>query len=200
MTVKTIHEIPREADLAAKARERKATQAYRDGLVLGLPMDWIRDSLVRSGECSREVADRLLDEVRNELKERTMIYRDLEVATTLERLETLYSLNMQKGDFRNALEVVRERARFTRAADFVKFTSCEEKRAEKPSELQKAITDLGPVGRERAAFFLKGIVGEAIEMAKRAEAGRRGQEQEGTRMPEDQGTTPKSDLGSGSST
>lgn len=196
MTVKTIPEIPREADLAAKARERKATQAYRDGLVLGLPMDWIRDSLVRSGECSREVADRLLDEVRNELKERTMIYRDLEVATTLERLETLYSLNMQKGDFRNALEVVRERTRFTRAADFVKFTSCEEKRAAEPSEMEKRIQDLTPAQRERLAYVLRGFIEEGITYARRVlEA-----EEEQARTGEVQVGGSKSNPGSGSST
>ena len=194
MTEKRIPEFPTETNVAAKAREWKATQAYRDGLLLGLPADRIRDSLVRSGECSREVADRLLAEVRDELREHTAVYRDLEVATTLERLELLYSLLMQKGDYRNALEVVLERARFTRAAEFVKFTSCEEKRAAEPSEFSKKIEALGPAGRERLSSALQGMAGEMIEHVQRMEAAK----QEQARIEKAQGPTSRPNPGSGS--
>ncbi len=195
MTEKKTPEFPAETNVAAKAREWKATQAYRDGLLLGLPADRIRDSLVRSGECSREVADRLLDEVRDELRKHTAVYRDLEVATTLERLELLYSLLMQKGDYRNVLEVVRERARFTRAAEFVKFTSCEEKRSAEPSEFSKKIEALGPVGREHLSNVLRKVVDGAIEMATRMQAG--DHEQEETEISEVEGTALKSNPASG---
>lgn len=97
---------------------------------------------------SEDALDARIKEEEDRLKrEAAIIDGELEVANILTRLELLFSLAMRDGDYKTALQVVQERAKFTGAAQHVRFSSRE--RRQPPSEFEKAMEDIGPVERER---------------------------------------------------
>ena len=89
-------------------------------LLTGFPAESLARTL--SGQ-----PDPQMEESLQKLRDRTLrearVEAGLEVATTLKRLEILWAAMMSEGDHAGALRVVQERARFTRAAEFVTHTT-----------------------------------------------------------------------------
>jgi len=77
---------------------------------------------------------------------------------------------MRNGECGTAPQMFRERARFTRAADFVEFTSSEEARQEKTPKYDQAFDDVGPVGRERPVRQMNARVLELARVIKQKNA------------------------------
>jgi len=92
----------------------------RSALMTGIPAETLARTLC--GE-----PDPQMEESLQNLRDRTLrearVEAGLEVATTLKRLEILWAAMMSEGDHAGALRVVQERARFTRAAEFVRHTT-----------------------------------------------------------------------------
>lgn len=124
-----------------------AHQAMRQALALGTSPDLLKEALVKGMGLSEEQVEAIIKEHRDQLKREASVDRDLEVANMLTCLTLLYNLAMQEGDYKTALNVLRERAHFTGATQFVKYSSGESNRL--PSEFEKALDEIGGMERER---------------------------------------------------
>ena len=80
----------------ARAVALQMARGIRNMLILGTPIEAVKSALVDSG-APKELAEKGVETVRDQLKREATIDRNLEVANTLERFEMLFSLAMQKG-------------------------------------------------------------------------------------------------------
>jgi hypothetical protein len=119
-----------EQEAVKREMARKVEQFLREGVLLGLPMEALAQALTSNGEPALQMEERIRV-LRESIQREAKVDPKLEVANTLKRLEILWAAMMSEGDHAGALRVVQERARFTRAADFVTHTTASDARRPK---------------------------------------------------------------------
>ena len=145
---------------------------HQEMLLGGSEGAWAK-ALIKAGMATPEQMDLARKTLRKDLKKKASVDRDLEVGTTLQRLEMLYVLLMEKGEYLGALAVVRERARFTGAEQFIKYPSPDETTSivNEPSPGYFAALDaMGPADREELVQDFEARVFARAEELHREEA------------------------------
>jgi hypothetical protein len=135
------------ADQEVKKREmaRKLEPFLRSALLAGVPAETLTRAL---GGQPDPQAEESLQTLRDRTQREARVEARLEVAITLKRLEILWAAMMSKRDLDGALRVVQERARFTRAADYVMYAGAGDvKRPKSPFELD--LEEIGPAARHK---------------------------------------------------
>ena len=121
------------------------TQNMRWALANGTSLEGLKTILVGMG-FPKELVETKIEKERVQLRREAALDRDFEAANMWTRLELIFTIAMREGDLKTALEVVKERARLTGAAMFVKYSSGEPNRV--PSEFEKALDEIGGPERE----------------------------------------------------
>jgi len=121
-------------------------QYVRQALATGISLEFLKTALVKNMGLSKDMVETMIEKIRDRLRREATVDLDFEVDSTLTRLELVFNLAMRENDYKTALDVIRERARFTGAAAGVRVSSRQPKRV--PSAFDKALDEIGGPERE----------------------------------------------------
>lgn len=143
-----------EQEERKRQRARELGQFLRDALLLGTPADALSQALIRHGD-QADLVEELVRNFRESIQRQAKVDAGLEVANTLTRLEILYAAMMTDRDYLGALAVVRERARFTRAANLLTYAREGDLKKSNPTEFDIAFEEIGSAEREELSLELR---------------------------------------------